>query len=495
MAKDINIHVKTQGAQQTKQQLDDIGKSSKRVGDSASRGGRKGAEGINELSESTAKTEGRFGKLKSSIASWVTGLVGITAIIAGITKAIRVQSEAIKEHARIAAEQQKKLISLQLMSDFYKERPQLRKEVAAYAELGRRPFEEVAEAWYTLRSQAGRMTSEQRQGILREALEMGRAYPEAPLTDLVNMFTLYAKATNAQDLNQVQNVLMQTITEAGASMGGVSKFMPQFLGPAMTGGLTGAEAAGLWAYATTLPEAGGIEKASTAIRNLLLILQGEGSTPEAQEMLRGFGVVPGMKFFDQLTILASQRQAGRFGLPQALSLAGRESASMLMGLLKEPEKMYETIENVVRAGAGQRDITAEALEGLMATDEVARLEEEGRRFDVKIQNIKGQDVKALRWITALKEYESLMREAGVPETWIDFQLWGAEKFAAFGATPPAGGGVELWSKQFNQDIVRLREPSRSAPTIIHYHYEQIMNLNPVAGDDERGPRNEPGVVP
>jgi len=413
MAKDINIHLKTRGTQQTKRELDHVGDSTKKVGHAVEKGGK------------SAETAGfSFGRFAKKIVAWGAGFFGIAATIRGITKALEINAQAMEEHANIAEKHQKKLLALQAMGDFYKERPQLRKEVAAKAEFGRRPFEEVAEAWYTLRSQAGRMTPKQREGILNESLELGRMYPEAPLTDLINMFTLYAKATRSQDLNQAQNVLLQTITEAGGSMGAVSKFMPQFLGPAMAGGLTGPEAAGLWAHATTLPEAGGIEKASTALRNVLLILQGKGETPEATKMLQGFGITPEMGFFEQMEILAAEQQAGKFGLPQALLLAGREGAPMLTGLLKDPKMMRETIEKVVQAGASQRDIAAETLKGLMGTDEIARLEEEGRQLTIAIDNLKAQDTESLRWRVHLKHLEKDMRLKGLSEVQIHMRLWG-----------------------------------------------------------------------
>ena len=453
MAKDVNIHVKAKGAAQTKQQLDQVGKSTEGVGKKA----KKGAAGVDKLSGSAEKAQGRFSKFASGLLAWGAGLIGITATITAVTNAIKVQAEALKEHARIAEEQQKKLLKLQAMGEFYKERPQLRKEVAALAEFGVKPFEEVAEAWYVLRSQAGRMTPEQRRGILKESLELGRMYPEAPLTDLVNMFTLYAKATRAKDLNQVQNVLLQTITEAGGGMADVSKFMPLFLGPAMAGGLTGPEAAGLWAGATTLPEAGTPQMATTALRNILLALQGKGGPPEAQKMLRRFGIRPGMGFFEQMEILAAQREAGRFGLPQAELLAERAGAPMLLGMLRESQAMRETIANVVGAAAGGRDITRETLIGLMGADEFARLEENIRQENIRIENIKGRDIRALRWKDFIRREERKMREAGKPDWLIRHEL------------------RMLWlTREASGAPAEVGEPAESAeetlsPVSIHYH--------------------------
>lgn len=479
MAKDVNIHVKAKGTQQTKQQLDSVGKATEGVGQKA----KKGAAGVDKLSGSASKARGLFSRFTSGLTGWATKLIGITAIIAAVTKAINIQGEALKEHARIAEEQRKKLLSLQYLGEFFAERPQLRKEVAAHAEFGRRPFTEVAEAWYVLRSQASRMTPEQRRGILREASELGRMYPEAPLTDLVNMFTLYAKATRAQDLNQVQNVLLQTITEAGGGMADVSRFMPMFLGTGMAGGLTGAQAAGLWAYATTLPEAGRPERATTALTNVLMALQGKG-TPEAQKMLRQFGIRPEMGFFEQMEILAAQREAGRFGLPQAELLGQREGAAMLLGLLREPQAMKETIANIVAAGVGRRDITRDMITRLMGADEVARLEEENRLEDIRIENLKARDKKAQLWEALLRKYERGMREEDLPEIRIDIEL---------GLLRLLGGvGGAAWLEE-KSTMQRRINGAIEGPTIINIEHNETI-YEPTAGtaaDRGIGERSSP----
>jgi len=460
MAKDINIHIKTPGAQQAKQQLDDIGRSSQKVGDKTSRGARKGAEGMDRLSSSATKTEGRFSKLTSSLTSWVLKLAGIAAAIRAVTFAIRAQSEAIKEHAQIASEQQKKLLELQYLGEFFKERPELRKEVAAYAEFGRRPFEEVAQAWYNLRSKAARLTPQQRESILKESLELGRMYPSAPLSTLVDMFSLYVKQTGARDINRVQNVLLQTITEAGGGMADVAKYMPQFLPIGMAGGLTGPQAAGLWAYVTTQLAEPSI--ATTGLKATFLGLQGRG-TPEAQKIMQQLGISSDMDFFEKLRILSTQQQAGRFGLAEAERFAGREGAAVLLSILKDRPAMMQTIANVVGVTRGGRDITKGMIQQLMGRDEIARLEENIRLFDIAIQNIKGDDIRALRWQELYKQWELEMREAGWPEWLIRTELM---TMRGIGAVAPG-----------------LMEPT--SPVIVN---DNSINYYPCTGTDERGPR-------
>lgn len=415
MAKDVNIHVKAKGAQQTKQQLDSVSKSTEGVGEKA----KKGAAGVDKLSGSASKAKSSFGSFFSGLKSWATGLIGITAVIAGITKAINIQKQALQEHARIAEEQQKKLLALQTMGDIFEKRPELRKEIAAYAKFGRRPIPEVTEALYALESKGAGLTEQQKKGIMREALELGRMEPEAELKSIVDVFSLYAKETRQQNINQVQNVIRQTLSQAGAELGQMGQYLPQFLSLGISGGLTGAETAGLWAFATT--RAPSPEKATTGIRNIFMALQGKG-TPESQKLLQQLGITPQMNIFQQLGTLSAAQRAGKFGLPEAETVAMKENAALLMSMLTEPKAMMETVRKITGVARPDIDITRDKLKLIMGADEVARLEEEGRRLGISIEDIKGRDINALRWNTFIGLREEAMRDADLSEVAIAIEL-------------------------------------------------------------------------
>ncbi len=432
MAKNVNIHVKTPGAKQAEQDLNRTGKAAKGVGDSASRAGKKGAEGVHEFGNSAGRTQGRFAKLKSSIASWVLGLVGVAAAIRLVTTAIRIQKEAIEEHARIAAEQQKKLLALQAMGTFFEEHPEARKEVAAYAEFGRRPVPEVTEAWYALESKGAGLTEGQKKGIMRESLEFGRMEPEADLESIVGMFSLYAKETRQEDINLIQNVLRATLSKAGAELSEVGRYLPQFQSLGIAAGLTGAESAGLWAYATT--RTGQPEKATVGLRNIFMALQGKG-TPESQKLLQQLNVAPEMGFYEQMGILSAQQEAGKFGLPEAETIAMKENAALLLSMLTDTDAMMQTVREVSDAARGDIDIVKDKLDLIMGQDEVARLEEDIRRLNITIENIKGRDVEALRWQRRKALAEKVLRERGLPEVVIDFNAWVQDMSSAIGGEP------------------------------------------------------------
>ena len=461
MAKDINIHVKTTGAGETQKQLEGVGHSAQRAGGDVKGGSDKGKAGLETLSGEARKSKEDFGGMADSVAGWAVSLASVTAVIAAITKAIRLQSEAMREHAQITQEQQKKLVALQHLGDMFERRPELRKEVAAYAEFGRRPFEQVAEAWYTLESQGAGLSDQQKQGIMKEALELGRQEPEADLSSIVGMFSLYVKETKQADINQVQNILRQTITSAGSEMGQVGELLPRFLSIGMAGGLSAAEAAGLWAYATT--KTGQAEMATMGLKNIFLSLEGKG-TPESQEFMTAAGIQAGMNFFDKIERLDAERQAGRLGLPQAVMLAGgKENAALLLSMMSDPKAMMQTVSEVRAAARPDVDLVREQLQAVLGTDEIAKLEDDIRQMDVAIRNVKAGDVNALKWEKLLKEYELGERQAGTSEYNIALHQWIHRKLMALGVSAEAAETLGLIAH-----TPEKRKELKRQGTLVHY---------------------------
>lgn len=502
MAKDINIHLKTKGGPQTKQQLNEVGQSAKKVGDSVSQGGKTGADGIDKMSDAAAKGPSRFARLSSSIKSWAFGLVGITAVIAGITSAIRAQKQALEEHGRIAAEQQKKMLALQGMGTFFEEHPQARKRVAAYSEFGRRPFEEVAEAWYTLESKGAGLTKKQKEGIMKESLELGRMEPEADLKGIVEMFSLYAKESGEKDINKIQNVLRETMTKAGAELSEIARYLPEFLSLGIAGGLPAEEVAGLWAYATTRTKEP--SKATVGIRNVFAALQGKG-TPESQEIMQQMGITPEMDFYEQIEKLSEAQRAGKFGVPEAEAIAGRENIAVLLSMLTDPQAMMQSVRDVSSKARSDIDTVKSKLDLIMAKDDVARLEEEGRRLDIAIANEKGQDIRALRLAVELKKVELDMRKQGKPEIAIIAELATRRTEAALGLDkglrfdmdavergdigPAFGGGIEGLEPSSETETTPETEPPKPKEA------ETVPPSQPPAQPEEKSPASKEVAVP
>jgi len=81
LAKDVNIHLKTTGAEQTKQQLDNTGRAAKGVGDKTAEGAQKGAA----ATEQGTKKLGAMGRMLRSLRrqalSFIGAWLGLQAVI------------------------------------------------------------------------------------------------------------------------------------------------------------------------------------------------------------------------------------------------------------------------------------------------------------------------------------------------------------------------------------------------------------------------------
>jgi len=423
--KDINIKVEARGAEETKRRVDQVADSTRKVGT--------GAEA----------TEKKTGLLTSALASLATKAMAAFGAYKLLTQAIGDNRRAMEEAFDIIEKREKALVRLQFLGGYFRERPELRKEVSELAEFGRRPFEEVAGAWYNLRSKGGAISPDMQQAILREALELGRTDPAMPLDTLVDMFTLYAKKTREQDANIVQNVLKQTITEAGGGGEDVARYMPEFLPVGMAGGLTGPQASGLWAYATTLlasPSA-----ATTNLRNVFMALQGKG-TPEGQKLLAGMGVTPGMGFMDQMQALSAAQAGGRLDLTAAEQIAGRESASLLLELVRDPDAMRRVMETVTGVARPDVDLTRKELQDLLGTDEVARMMDDIQRGRIGVETAKARNLRSLRWKEHLTAFEEAARKEDLSEVLIQDYLRVMQLMQGVGAEP---GDFYEWEERMD----------------------------------------------
>jgi hypothetical protein len=361
--KDINMHVKVKGTEASKKELRAFSDAMLLFGDSAEAAGDKtqqAAEQTDKLGDSTQKTKSGFDKVTASAVAWIAK-AGSIAVVLGhlaaawrlLTGAVRDNAAALDEHASIAERQQQRLSRLQYLGGFFKENPNLRKEVEAYAEFGGRPFEEVADAWYNLRSKSGMLSSQQQRSILTEALELGRTDTSVPLDSLVDAFSLYAKKSGENDANRIQNVIQQAITEAGGGGADVAAYLPRFLPVGMAGGLSAAESAGVWSYATTQTSDPSI--ATTGLRALFLGLQGKGS-PESAKVLKRMGITQDQTFFSKIQSLSAKYKSGQFDLGMAEQIAGREGADLLLSMLNDPSGMMRTLGIITAVDRGDIDL-------------------------------------------------------------------------------------------------------------------------------------------
>lgn len=485
MANNINIPVNLPGAKEAETDLQKLTAAIKELTEQT----KKSAQANTAMDAATEGSKAKTDGMVASITKWTLGLFGVQKIISEVTRAIQLQTQALEENARVAESQQNKLLALQAMGSFYQERPELRSEVQALSEYGRRPFEEVAGAYYNLRSNAGNLTGAQQSDIMREALQMGRTDPAMPLDTLVNMFTLYAKQTGSTDMNRVQNVLAKTIEAAGGTGADVANYMPQFLPIGISGGLSGAEAAGLWSYVTTQTASPAI--ATTGLRATFMGLQGKG-TPESAKLLKKFGVTEGMSFQQKIQTLAAAYQSGQLDLAAAEQLVGREGASIMLSMLRNPAAMMSTMSAVTAADRGDIDLTGQAIEGLMGSDPVARSEENIRLLNVAIANQKANDPEALRLKEIKLRQEYMLRSQGHSALDIAIGNWMVGGLGGVGFSADTLESLQGWDAQTEAGLRRkglLPKDYSSGPTIINNN-----NVNYYRVPDEPGPRVKPDTI-
>jgi len=100
MAKDVNIHVKTPGAEESKQKLEKVGAAAKGVGEKTAEGQRRGADATEKTTQKLSRMGGVFSGLKNQIV----GFIGAWAGLQGIQKALAAIIEKLERIAQLQKE-------------------------------------------------------------------------------------------------------------------------------------------------------------------------------------------------------------------------------------------------------------------------------------------------------------------------------------------------------------------------------------------------------
>jgi len=108
MAKDVNIHVKTPGAPQAKQQLDGVGKAAQQVGQKTSEGQRQAGKATEK---STQKLTG-MGRVLNTLKTQVMGLVGAWLGLQGVRAIINWLIEKLERMAQLQKDIYQQSLSL-----------------------------------------------------------------------------------------------------------------------------------------------------------------------------------------------------------------------------------------------------------------------------------------------------------------------------------------------------------------------------------------------
>ncbi len=111
MAKDINIHVKTQGTGQSAQNLDKVGKAGKRVGSDINEGQKRAGKATNDTTQKMSKMGGILGTLKGQVMGFLGAWLGVNTVLKGLSMWIQ-KLERIGQIQKDVADQQRSLIDI-----------------------------------------------------------------------------------------------------------------------------------------------------------------------------------------------------------------------------------------------------------------------------------------------------------------------------------------------------------------------------------------------
>jgi len=80
MAKDVNIHIKTPGAGEAKQRLDEVGKAAEGVGGKTAAGQKRGADAIDKTTQKMSGMDRVLGSLKTAVLGFVGAYLGLEGV-------------------------------------------------------------------------------------------------------------------------------------------------------------------------------------------------------------------------------------------------------------------------------------------------------------------------------------------------------------------------------------------------------------------------------
>lgn len=492
MAKEVNIHVRAKGTQQTKQELDGVGRSAEQMGSRTSRAAKWITDGLKSL----------IGPL--GFAAIATALAAAAVKVAKFFDELKKRSD---EAVRSLQNMRREFESLFEAMDAFDERSRQRitkqtaallKETAVSKEISL-PIINAYTRQYRDMVKTGQLTEAQYQQGLRETLGYGARHGGAATTELVAIMRGWGMATPEQ-----QGIFRRQIA-AGAAASGLTD--AELIG-ALGRGMPTVKAMG-WTPAQAVETIATIAAGETGRKRASLpatTLQGLLALQEANLVKYGISeqVTP------QQLLMQLQQKRGQM-TQQAFTtmltdIYGTEAAAGVSKLLTAPRRGIR--EAITQAA------TAEAIAAEQEEERTSRATQERRDARAKARVMEEQlDV------TTREQYEEDVREIGeaARETrkrhrptrqWFeDFFTFGEEKekeYAAFRtwyenltsdekekfhAVWRKGRGTpfDVWQygltpQQKYESLVEGKVPE------IHYHHENIMNYFPRYNSDERGPR-------
>jgi len=393
MADDLKIPIRLPGATDAKRDLKEIAEGERQVGQAAQESGRKAKTAKDDAASATGKL---VGAVKGLVASYVG--------LAGVMKMLAVMKDAHKEAAEAAMRHADAMRALLALSTLQGERRETIKAVQGMAVAAGRPIEQVAPAYYTLLGGTAGMDRGRQQGLMQQALLMGRTDPTASLESLVNLFSTLGTQAPGLTPGQLGNLASRTIEQAKSTGGEMAAYLPDVLTAARAGGVGPDVAAAMFSFTTRA--GGGVAKAGTAAKSALMGLLAPGR--ETAKVLRRAGMPEG-NLMGKVAWLASN--ADRLPEDVVAALGGRRGIQAVSAIAADQAGFQAEMGMMAGALTQPGSLLQGRLEGMFGEVPAQRIAEQGRQIKI-MTDIEKASEKAADQDVYLEARSLLRRRAG-----------------------------------------------------------------------------------
>jgi hypothetical protein len=557
MAKDINIHLKTKGAAQTKQQLGEVGQSAKKVGDTTEEMGTKAKRGGGGVVSALKKLVGPIGFM--AIAS------AVAAAAAKVGKFFDNIKARTDEAVRDVQDLRKAYTDLFEALDAFDEKSRqavtkatnlLLQETGVTEEIGLPVIDAYTRQFKAL-VDAGQITQEQYDRGLKETLGYAERHGGGATKDLVAIMSGWGMVT-PEEQGEFRRMIAAGAQQVGLTDEDVIEALGRGMPTIKAMGWSPQQA--IETITTIAAGEVGRKKKSLPATTLQALMQPQLTKIEEYGISEEAAKDP--------KLLLEQLQKKRADMDQKaftrmlVDIYGGESAAGVSKLLTAPR---HGIGEVLRQAASEAGAEAERAEEegrrgtLEARDAAGKARERQIELELTIEEQYMEDVRGIGWKRQKRlrinepirqeyreffQYKVEEKEYAAYRDWVD-RLTDEElaevrrkygtRGRARGYDPERIAWYEMSAKEKYEALVRTRptetsehtrpkpeqprpvqperktqvelEPSakqvsvpveaEQAPTVVnHYHYTYDYGIRyfPRVGSDESGPRIEPGAV-
>lgn len=357
----IEQDIRVTGAQESKRQLDEVADGMEGVGEATEESGKKTGKSANDF--------GEFGdviqKNINAVKGFVTGLIGAN----GLRFALDVIKQSLEETKEVATSF---IDSMSAVVALAGDKRLLDVAERASASSGR-SVEEVGKSLFAIVSGTGGATIDEQEALLNEALEIGKAEPNASLDAIVELLVRLRNVSGGKlSPQQLQNLAIKTEDLGQVDIGQLASFLPRILPAGQTAGIEISDTSALFALVSQVLKP---EQASTGVANILTRLAAPSDA--GLDVLKELGADTENGVFGILGSLAGKQLSSA----QLRDLVGEgPGASALPVLLDQFDRLKGVQDEIARAvDADAKDLGARKVDVLRGSIPNFRDQEDARR--------------------------------------------------------------------------------------------------------------------